>query len=81
MHCECSVTGVSLSVDSGLGASMSIFFEWHYIPEWHSECNTILIGNPVEQQFNQSSHTDKYEQSECIQKLPAHASATVHSAI
>jgi len=24
-------------------------FEWHYIPEWHSECNTISIGNPVRQ--------------------------------
>jgi len=23
--------------------------EWHYIPEWHSECNNISIGNPVRQ--------------------------------
>jgi len=37
---ECAVTRVSLSVDSGLGKSMSIF-------EWPSECNTISIGNPA----------------------------------
>ena len=24
-------------------------FEWRYILEWHSECNTISIGNPVRQ--------------------------------
>ena len=24
-------------------------FEWHYIPEWHSECNTIPIGKPIRQ--------------------------------
>jgi len=40
---ECTVTGVSLSVDAGLGTSMSIF-EWHYIPEWHSECNTSSLA-------------------------------------
>jgi len=50
---ECSVTGVSLSVDSGLGASMSIF-EWHYIPEWHLECNTISIGNAVRQSLTKA---------------------------
>jgi len=46
-RCEFVVTGVNLSVDSNLGMSLSIF-EWH-IPEWHSECNTISIGNPVRQ--------------------------------
>jgi len=30
------------------GRELNIF-EWHYIPEWHSECNTISIGNPVKQ--------------------------------
>jgi len=30
------------------GSELSIF-EWHYIPEWHSECNTISIGYPVRQ--------------------------------
>jgi len=30
------------------GSKLSIF-EWHYIPEWHSECSTILIGYPVRQ--------------------------------
>jgi len=23
--------------------------EWHYIPEWHSDCNNTRIGNPVRQ--------------------------------
>jgi len=30
------------------GCELSIL-EWDYILEWHSECNIILIGNPVRQ--------------------------------
>jgi len=51
MHfrCEYAVTGVSSSVDhAGLVMSWSIF-QWHYIPEWYSECNTISISYPVKQ--------------------------------
>jgi len=43
---ECTVTGDELVSGRSLGRELSIF-EWHYIPEWHSESNTISIGNPV----------------------------------
>jgi len=35
------------------GRELSVF-EWHYIPEWHSECNTISIGNPVRQPLSKA---------------------------
>ena len=43
----CSYWGELVS-ERWFGRDLSIF-ECHYIPEWHSECNTILIGNPVRQ--------------------------------
>ena len=50
------ITGVSLSVDAGLGSSWAFLngttfrnVKCNAIPEWHSECNTIPIGKPVRQ--------------------------------
>jgi len=42
------------------------------------KCNTILIGNPLCQPLNKLPY--KYSQSECIQKVAADASTTIHSA-
>jgi len=47
---ECAVAAVSELVVSGrwFGRELSIF-EWRYIPECHSECNTISTVNQVRQ--------------------------------
>jgi len=41
------------------GRKLSIY-EWHYIPEWHSECTTIPTGNRSKATTTQTSHIDKY---------------------